>query len=182
MGIPIFLSYPKPHMKIQQTFIECVIKYLEERGLEGHTLGQSDYDIDAPLASIRRMMLEANGVLVIAFRRYWIEKGVENDGTDTAKGKTRDVSGKWMTSPWCHIESAMAFQLALPLLILRENGVYPDGVLQHGVIGTYMPEFDLATGCDEYFKSPEWRQLIAQWEGRVRKIRETKGTPSLYGV
>jgi len=43
MSIPIFLSYPKPHMAIQQKFIEAVQEYLKERGMEGRTLGQNEY-------------------------------------------------------------------------------------------------------------------------------------------
>ena len=183
MSIPIFLSYPKPHMTGQQKFIEAVQEYLKERGMEGRTLGQNEYDMSAPLTAVRRMMLESNGALVVAFRRYWIEEGEENHKTDIKPTrKRRNVSGTWMTSEWCHMESAMAFQLALPLLVLREEGVLANGVLQHGVTGTYMPEFNLKMPIKKYFASQEWKQLMAQWEGDVQGVRKSKGIPRLFGM
>lgn len=62
-------------------------------------------------------------------------------------------------------------------LILREKGVIEDGILEKGVIGTYMPEFDLNGNIDKYFKSKEWVQVIQKWEGYVRKVVENKGKP-----
>jgi hypothetical protein len=183
MNIPVFLSYPKPHMERQQKFILAIQAYLTERGLEGRTLGQNEYDMNAPLAAVRRLMLESNGMLVVAFRRYWIERGEENhEGDVTPPRKARSISRSWMTSEWCHMEAAMAFQLALPLLVLREEGVLSLGVLQHGVTGTYMPEFNLRSPMKSYFKTQEWKQLIAQWEGKVREVREAKGKPPLFGI
>ena len=176
MNISVFFSYPKPHMKAQEKFIDGVKNYFWERGLEPRTLGVTDYDMDAPLTAIRRLMLESNGVVTIAFRRYYIKDGTSRYGTDNG-GKTADVSGKWMTSPYCHIEPAMAFQLGLPVLIFREKGVIDDGILEKGVLGTYMPEFDLDKDIDEYFKSMEWLQIIQKWEGYVRRVVENKGKP-----
>nr|VFJ88362.1 MAG: hypothetical protein BECKLFY1418A_GA0070994_100411 [Candidatus Kentron sp. LFY] len=42
------------------------------RGLEPRTLGVTDYDMDAPLKAIRRLMLESNGLITIALRRSLI--------------------------------------------------------------------------------------------------------------
>lgn len=181
MSIPVFLSFPKPHMQVQVSFVRCIAEHLKERGMEGRTLGENEYDMNAPLAGVRRLMLESNGALVVAFRRYWIENGHEKPDSDIQAVKGQPLNGKWMTSPWCHIESAMAFQLGLPLLIFRERGVHDDGALERGVTGFYLPEFDLSSACNEYFQKQEWRQLIAQWEAKVRRLRELKGTPTLFG-
>lgn len=70
-----------------------------------------------------------------------------------------------------------AFQLGLPILILRESGVIADGILEKGVLGTYMPEFDTSILVDDYLRSPEWRDLIWKWEGQTRQVVETKGNP-----
>ena len=50
----VFLSYPKPYLEKQKQFIEKVVSYLENRGLQPRTLGVTDYDMDAPLTAIRR--------------------------------------------------------------------------------------------------------------------------------
>ena len=71
----------------------------------------------------------------------------------------------------------MAFQIGLPVLIIREKGVLADGVLEKGVIGTYMPEFDLDKPTTSYLTSKEWEQIIQKWEGHVSQVIEFKGNP-----
>ena len=71
----------------------------------------------------------------------------------------------------------MAFQIGLPTLILRENGVVADGILEKGVVGTYMPEFDLSNPSGSYLNSAEWGQIIRKWEGYVASVVESKGNP-----
>ena len=59
----------------------------------------------------------------------------------------------------------MAYQLGLPILILREKGVIADGLLEKGTVGVYMPEFSLEGDPLSYLRSPEWNALIGKWEG-----------------
>ena len=169
MNIPVFLSCSTPYTDKQNKFLDEVKAYLRSRCLEPNTLGKTDYDVDEPLAAIRRMMFESNGVLAIAFRRYFIQQGKE-------KG-IKDLANKYFSSPWCQIEPAMAYQLGLPILILREKDVVDDGILEKGVAGIYLPEFDLENPIEDYFRSEEWRQIIGAWEGNVRATRKTKGNP-----
>lgn len=178
MSSSIFLSYPKPYLKEQEEFIERIIRYLEERELQPRTLGVTDYDMDAPLTAIRRLMLESNGLVTIAFRRSLIKEGTGRPNSDIAQ-KEYDLSNVWLTSPYCQMEPAMAFQIGLPVLILKEKGVIADEILEKGVLGLYMPEFDLKCDLDDYFKSAEWRQIIQKWEGHVRKVVENKGKPPM---
>jgi hypothetical protein len=75
----------------------------------------------------------------------------------------------------------MAYQLGLPTLILREQGVIQEGLLEKGVVGTYMPEFTLDDDGAHYLDSPEWSDLIGKWEGFVRAVVDKKGkSPRLY--
>src|SRR5262245_13718041 len=168
MGIPIFLSYPKPCFGRQKRFVNQIYSYLTKRGLSPRTLGVTDYDVDAPLTAIRRLMLESNGLLTIAFRRTYVAKGTARLRTDIATLKEESIDGRWLTTPWSHIEPAMAYQLGLPVLILREKDVLADGILEHGVVGLYMPEFNLDKATKSYFAATEWKGIIAKWEGYVR--------------
>ncbi len=177
MAIPVFLSYPKPCFGKQDGFVDELRRYLESRDFLPRTLGVTDYDMDAPLTAIRRLMLESNGLITIAFRRTYIDKGTARFRTDIEGLAPVELNDKWLTTPWAHIEPAMAYQLGLPILILRETGVVDDGILEQGVAGVYMPEFDLTDYSDEYFKTAEWRGIIGKWEGYVRAVVESKGTP-----
>ena len=177
MAISVFLSYPKPCFGRQKKFVEQIYSYLSERGFGPRTLGVTDYDMDAPLTAIRRLMLESNGLLTIAFRRTFVEKGTARLRTDLETLKEEKIDGAWLTTPWAHIEPAMAYQLGLPVLMLRERGVLADGILERGVVGLYMPEFDLDQPMDAYFTAAEWRGIIGKWEGYVRGVVERKGRP-----
>lgn len=177
MKISVFLSYPRPYLKRQEEFIKVVCEYLEGRGFQPRTLGVTDYDLNEPLVAIRGLMMESNGLLTIAFRRALIKEGTGKPDSDLENTNSYDLSGCWMTSPYCHIEPAMAFQIGLPILIFREKGVIEDGILEKGITGTYLPEFNLDQPAESYFQSPEWRQLIGKWEGHVRAVAENKGKP-----
>jgi hypothetical protein len=178
MNIPIFLSYPKPHLKIQDKFIEDLTSYLDSRGLVPRTLGVTDYDMNEPLTAIRRLMLESNGLITIAFRRIRVDSGVSRPDCDNDSGmKPERLSKIWFTSPYIHIEPAMAFQIGLPILIMREKGVIQEGILDRGVTGTYIDEFDLKKPVKENFQTEKWKQIVGKWEGYVRQVVEKKGRP-----
>lgn len=177
MAIPVFLSYPSPHLGSQAQFIEALSDYLRERDLEPRTLGVNEYDMDTPLRAVRRLMLESDGLITIAFRRTWINEAVLRKGADSNNAKESHLANQWLTSPWCHIEPAMAFQLGLPIILLRENGVMADGVLEKGVVGLYMPSFDLDRGATSYLEGQEWRAIVKKWESQVRSVVENKGNP-----
>lgn len=177
MSISIFLSYPKPHFRAQDIFINKITSYLSTRGFEPKTLGVTEYDMDAPLKAIRRLMLESNGLITIAFKRSYIRNGSFKHNADVPDISPTDISDTWTTSPYCQIEPAMAYQIGLPILILRENGVYPDGLLEKGAVGTYMPEFSLENNNVDYLASQEWNALIGKWEAQVRTVVDAKGNP-----
>jgi hypothetical protein len=174
---PVFFSYPKPWAPEQMTFIDAVSEYLKVRGFEPRTLGVTDYDMDAPLRAIRRLMLESNGIVTVALRRIHIASGIAKRLNEDGRLEDSVVDDRWLSTPWAHIELAMAYQLGLPILIFRERGVIADGVLEPGIVGVYVPAVDLTQDIETYFSSPEWTQPIGQWEGRVRRVIERKGLP-----
>lgn len=182
MKIPVFLSYPNPHMKMQAVFIEKLKAHLKTNGFEPRTLGVSDYDMESPLMGIRRIMNESDGVLVVALHRSYIKEGISKPGADISGQEESKLNGKWLTSSFCQIEPAMAFQMGLPVLVLREKGVIEDGIMEKGVLGAYMPEFDLESDVDAYFNSEQFRQLMQQWEFFARQVARNKAQPpKLYG-
>ncbi|UVS80931.1 hypothetical protein [Actinokineospora sp. UTMC 2448] len=127
--------------------------------------------------AIRRLTSESYGLLTIAFRRAYVERGTANIRTDLENIREQSLDDTWLTTPWAHIEPAMAFQIGLPILILREQGVRADGVLEKGVVGLYMPEFDLHTHEESYLKSPEWQQISGKWERQVKAVADRRSEP-----
>ena len=176
MPISIFLSHPQPCYPAQQEFIDRIRTYLSSQGFWPRTLGVEDYSLDLPLVAIRRLMSESNGLLCIAFRRTHIEKGSGRFRSGNAY-KSKTLDDQWLTSPWAHIEPAMAYQIGLPILIVRESGVLADGVLEKGIVGLYLPEFDLGADTEDYLDSRQWKDVMAEWEHRVKTVVRTKSEP-----
>ncbi|HUM47472.1 MAG TPA: hypothetical protein PLD84_11115 [Chitinophagales bacterium] len=174
-NISVFFSFPKPFLQNQVRFTLEIERYLIGRGFQPRTLGRTDYDMDEPLTAIRRLMMDANGLITVALKKTYIEKGMAKPNSDLNE-TSFDTSGRWLTSPWCHIEVAMAYQIGLPILIFREKGVMDDGILEKGISGVYLPEFDLNHETN-YLESDEWKQIIGKWEGYVRNVVSTKGKP-----
>lgn len=177
MKISVFLSYPKPHLRKQQSFINRVVDYLDTRGFAPRTLGVTDYDMDAPLKAIRRLMLESNGLITVAFRRALIISCKVRPDSELPEMEESTLENQWLTSPYAQIEPAMAYQLGLSTLVFREKGVLEEGILEKGVVGFYMPVFDLDAPLDKYFASTEWAEVIGKWEGYVRAVVDKKGNP-----
>jgi hypothetical protein len=181
MKINIFLSHPKPINQAQKQFIDDLSAVLADPyQLACNTLGKDSYSMEAPLTAIRQLMMECNGVLVVAFRRYWVEKGNEAHQCDLEGVKCKELSETWMTSPWCHIEAAMGFQLGMPIMVLRESGVLADGLLDRGVRGAFYPEFDLSIGAATFLQSDLVKSLLPQWSSKVQNFRVSRGQPGPF--
>lgn len=175
--IPVFVSRPSPHLQAQQQFLSEFADALTARGFDPITMGrESSYDFDAPLVGIRRLLTHCCGLVSVAFRRTRATDVVKFPSADISGLVEQRQSGVWFTSPYCQIEPAMAFQLGLPVLILKEKGVVAEGVLEQGVTGLYLPEFQLTDG-QSFIDSSECRSLFDQWGSSVRSVYKRRGDP-----
>lgn len=178
MEIPVFISCPKSYLNRQESFLDKVEEHLRSCELRPMTLGRNEYSIDSPLEAIRRMMAGSFGLLALAFRRTHIRDGVDRPQSDRGEPEW-NRSGSWLSSPYCQIEPAMAYQIGLPVLIWREAGVVAEGLLDRGAVGLAMPEFNLDRPPD--LSQREWRQPMQDWVDRVRAAhRRTGKAPELW--
>ena len=188
MNIPVFLSCSGPYTKEQEAFKAKVRTHLEDYlGFMPRTLGETDYDPEEPLTACRRLMMECNGLITLAFRRYYVHEGWEypdsppqtklQDKKTDNPIKQKPIAGKYFTSPWCQIEATMAFSLGLPILVFREKGVIEWGLLAKGIAGLYLPEEFDVNNPEDYLQRQEWKEIISEWGGWVRAVRRSKGYP-----
>lgn len=178
MKLPVFVSTPKSFLSVQEDFIVAVERHLDGCGLQPITLGRSEYDMSAPLEAIRRLMNGCCGLVCIGLRRTYISKGIDRPDSDMEE-EQQSRDGTWLSSPYCQIESAMAYQIGLPILLWRERGVVADGIFDRGALGLSMPEFDLSKPPS--LTEPCWSQPLAQWIDRVRAVHQNRGSaPKLW--
>ena len=165
MSTPIFLSHPRPITNIQSGFIKELSHKLIITGFGPLTLGENSYNIEAPLKGIIDLMDETYGLMTVALKRTRIDKGVYSPETKD----TKPISDKWLTSPYCQIETAIGYKLDLPVLILRDKDVLEEGVLAKGVTDDYISTNDLSESYDDYLNSREFEDLLKEWEIKVMK-------------
>jgi hypothetical protein len=190
VGIPVFLSRTQPHTVAQKQFLEALCGYLRSRGLDARTVGHTDFGLNG-LEAVRGLLRQSNGLICVAFRRSIVRQGVDRPDANRALGdglRSIPLKDTWLTTPWCHMEAAMAYQIGLPVLLLVQKGVRQDGVLEDGVLGQYPPVFNLESDqrdLDAVFADnlEKWRQLAGTWEGHVREVVHHRAQPpALYGV
>ena len=173
-AVPIYLSYPKPFNKLQERFINLLWEDLQRRGFIPRNMGTSEYSMEAPLVAISRIIAESQGCLCVAFRRVYIEKAVNKKGANVEGQSADALNDYWYTSPYSHIEPAMAYQLKLPILFFKEKGVRGEGMLETSSQSPYIPEFELSAevSMEDFFTSREYTRIIEDFAKRV--IRTTK--------
>jgi hypothetical protein len=161
-GKRVFLSVGAPHLPEQERFVGHLEASLRARGLTPWTLGRSNYDFRSPMRAIREAMDGCAGAVILGLGRRFHPLGIDRYGSDKATEKTEF----WCSTPWSHLEAGMAYQLGLQLLILKDKGVLPEGILDQAV-GEYLVfEFDLADECDGF--STELGETVGAWARAVK--------------
>jgi hypothetical protein len=123
----VFISIGARYTPQQERFLDELESFLRDRcGCDPRIIGKNEYPDGNPLTHIRDVMLSCHGVLVVAFERTRVVSGTEKPG---GNGE-RSVSDAAYTTPWNHIESAIAFGLKMPMYILCENGLKEEGLIE----------------------------------------------------
>ena len=138
--MPVYLSITMPHLTKQEEYIAGVEKALIKNGMEPKTLGRSEWSFEAPLIPIRKLIEQCYGMVVVAMARTRIEEGTEYIGS----GQEQKFFNRFGSTVWTQIETAMAFQLNQPILILKEDIVNPDGILDPANSGLFVRTFSLS--------------------------------------
>jgi len=127
--IPVFLSVGTVHNEFQQRYLRKLVIHLRRHGIEAETLGQTFWSIEQPLRPVRKKMQEVDGAVILAMERFHSKEGIYKEGSPLQK----IVGDQYFTTVWTHIEAAMAYQLDLPILILKEEKLTAEGVFDRGV-------------------------------------------------
>lgn len=121
--INVFFSVASPFNDDQQSYINKLTLYFRENGILLDTL--TDWDDNDPLVPIINQMKKSSGCLVLALERYHIIEGVEKRGSS----QEVPIASKSYTSPWLHIETALARSFGLPLIILKDISLINEGLI-----------------------------------------------------
>lgn len=158
--IEIFLSRPN---WIPSEFEEGVNNFyslLKSMNLSPRTIGQSDYPNESPLNEVLSLMKKCNGTIVLGIPQIIIRDGMV---------KNEQISYPiFLGTEWNHIETALAFSLGHPILILRDDRVNR-GVFEKGATNSFLYDVDM--------ENPSWcltQQVSGALNSWKTKLNETK--------
>ncbi len=164
----IFLSVGTPHLDEQARFLDRLTRSLRSLRFKPVTLGRTNYDFLNPMQSIRELMLQCSGAVIVGFERRYAEVAVERRGSE----RETIVHEIRTSTPWSHLEAGMAFQLDLPMLILKDRHVHAEGILDQSLSRYLVYEFDLLTEATEM--SPQLKATLKAWAEAVRARSTTR--------
>ena len=157
--IDIFLSIGKISTQKQEVFVSALETFFRSQGLNPRTVGRTDFSSQQPLKFIEEVMKSCAGTVVIAFERLFIESGVERRNSDSAQ----TIEQQKLPSVWNQIEAGMAYVLGHPLLVIKENGLKPEGILEFGY-DWYVQNADLDPMLLE---SKLFKGIFIDWKKRL---------------
>lgn len=122
----IFISMGTPYTEAFEQFRDALEKFIRRCGADPRIIGVNEYPTGNPLAKIRDVMRNCHGVIIVAYERKFLEAGIEK----RTGANPISLNQRTYTTPWNHIESAMAYSLGLPIYILCQHGLTEEGLIE----------------------------------------------------
>jgi hypothetical protein len=155
--INVFISHPTPYNRHQEAFLTLIELELRKHELNPINLGKNNWNFRSPLKPIKEIMNTCVAAIIIGLERHHSFIGYEKEFSKSSK----ELIHKYSSSPWIQIEAGMAYQADLPILILKENKVYGEGILDPQISDSFVFEFELMKVQKRL--SPELQQIILSW-------------------
>ncbi len=159
MPIDVFLSVGRTFNGQQHAFVASVAALLARNGLSALTVATADARED-PLRLVMSLMDRCGAAVIIALERLAIDEGREWRGA----AHERAIAGASLPTPWNQIEGALAYAKALPVLVLKENGVRAEGLLEAG----WQRYIHSAALAPDFLEEPAFRDVYGRWLRDVR--------------
>lgn len=163
--INVFISHPTPYNKYQEGFLLLIDLELKKHGLNPTNLGKNNWSFRSPLQPIKEIMDTCVAAIVIGLERHHSFIGYEKEFSKSSK----ELIHKYSSSPWIQIEAGMAYQAGLPILILKEDKVYGEGILDPQISDSFVFEFNLKKLQKKI--SPELEEIIRSWVNHFKALK-----------
>lgn len=152
----VFISMGTPFTEQYSKFRDELESLLRDRcNVNPRIIGKNEYPAGNPLSHIRNVMRECHGIVIVAYERTLIKTGIEKRGGQDAK----EINGRTYTTPWNHIESAIAYSLSLPIYVLCQHGLTEEGLIE-SKIDWYVQYVDIVP---QALSKPEIVESIRSW-------------------
>lgn len=130
----IFFSHNFPVSLEQEALVKTVEAWIAKRGIVCHTVRNFATNEGPAITRIRRKIDASDAVIALALPKA--PRAREGDVMETEYGT--------QTTPWVHMEAAMAIQAGKPLALIKDARLPQDGIFD--VSATGLPVLEL--GCE----------------------------------
>lgn len=174
--IPIFLSRPNPFTNKQMNFLNSLEQFINTQNMRGVTLKAKDYNPYESLSCINELIKRCYGIIIVALGQSYVNNGASKKGaihsTQLFDSEEKRIDNQWITSPFCHIEGAIAFSNKIPLLIIEQENIKIEGVLKQGDHAIHCPPITLdeINGENPYFDNKEFLASFSVWSKKVEDL------------
>jgi hypothetical protein len=165
-SLNLFLSVGTPHRLDQKQFIEKLRFELRKSGISLLNLSTREYSDDKPFDQIRQIMSGCDGTLVVGWERFHAYTMIERERSP----KHNLLQDIHLATAWNQIEGSMSAALGVPLLVLKEARLHPDGIFEAANHGSRIVTFDLAQ--ESLSLSSELLKTVIGWTTTLRKRKE----------
>ena len=170
----VFVSMGTPYSEEARRFRDELEVLLRDRcGIDPRIMGKNEYPSGSPLEHIRKTMRTCAGVIVVAYERKFVQSGVERRGAPNAV----ELDGRIYTTPWNHIESALAYSLDLPLYIICQRGLTEEGLIE-SKMDWWVQEIEITPSA---LSQPDVVESLRSWVNN-RVIPTAKKSHSMEGI
>jgi hypothetical protein len=155
----IFVSMGTPYTDGYVRFRDALERLLrDECRVDPRIIGKNEYPSGTPIRHINDTMRTCDGVIIVAYERKRIQLGIDKPDAGIERGE-RTLKNEKFTTPWNHIESAIAYSLGLPIYIIAQRGLTEEGLIE-AKADWYVLTIDFT---DENLRRPEVFQSLASW-------------------
>ncbi|CAM3692807.1 hypothetical protein MUGA111182_03525 [Mucilaginibacter galii] len=161
--INVFISHPTPYNKQQTVFLSLIDAELRKHGLNPINLGKNNWNFRSPLKPIKEIMDTCAAAIVIGLERHHSYIGYEKEFSK----KSKEITHKYSSSPWIQIEAGMAYQAGLPILILKEEKVFGEGILDPQISDSFVFSFEIKQMQKQI--APELSEMILSWVIHIKQ-------------
>ena len=159
----VFWRAGTPCNQEQEQILELVRIGLKSSGL---TPLQPKFSGKAPLLNVRETLDQCAGIVVVAYPRYLIEKGTERPGCKAES----TLENAHLGTTWTHIESAIAYDRGLPIMILRDKLVKAEGFLEQ----TYDRKVQTIDFDTDFLTTEKFGILMEEFSNQIDDFKRGK--------
>ena len=164
--INIFVSKLGSMDSQQRMHYDSAISSIKKLGdVEIHTIEREQYPPVSQLTDVATHLDNCDGCVIFAFEYLNVSSGCIHKNL---KGKDRkEINNCIYSSPWLHIEAALANGKQMPCLIVYEENLCRDGMFDDSIILSDKNMFSIPYSDDI---TPKSRNMLYNWFGQVREF------------